>query len=75
MTLSKAQIEIDKLRFRKWFWIWERDLLECARQFPMWLHVARGQGFTDEKIMAPWTHGDEGRHIRYMENPWFEEAT
>lgn len=74
MTLSKTQIEHAKLKFRKWFWIWERDLLECARQSPAWYFMARSLGFSDAKIMTPWTHPDAGRHIQYMENPWFKET-
>ena len=72
MTLSKEQIEYEKLRFRKWFWIWERDLLECARRFSAWRIIAHELGFSDEKITAPWIHADAGRHIKYMENPYFE---
>ena len=73
MTLSKEQIEADKLRFRKWFWIWERDLLECARRFPAWYVAARSLGFNEDKIAVPWTHSDAGRHIKYVENPYFED--
>ena len=72
MTLSKSQIESEKPKFRKWFWIWERDLLECARRFPYWRETAHVLGFGDEKIDAPWPHPDAGRHIKYMESPWFQ---
>lgn len=69
MSLSKDQQELEKLRFKKWFWIHERDLIECARRWQPWRIVAHGLGFTDAKIDAPWTFPDEGRLIRYMENP------
>ena len=72
MTLSKEQIEYEKLRFKKWFWIWERDLLECARRFLVWRIIANELGFSDEKINSSWIHTDAGRHVKYMENPYFE---
>lgn len=74
MTLSKAQLEIDRLKWRKWFWIWERDLLWMAAKHPAWRPVAHRLGFIDAKIDAPWTFPDAGRHIKYMENPFFAEV-
>jgi len=70
--LSKAQIQAEKFRFRKWFWIWERDLLELSRRFTAWRSIAHELGFQDEKIDAVWTFTDSGRHIKYMENPYFQ---
>ena len=72
MALSKQQIEDQKFKFRKWFWIWERDLLELARRFSEWRREAHDLGFEDSKIDAAWTFPDAGRYIRYMENPWFQ---
>lgn len=69
MTLSKQQTETEKYRWRKWFWIHERDLLWLARKFPNWRTKAHELGFQDAKIDTPWPHADEGRLIRYMENP------
>jgi hypothetical protein len=72
MTLSKQQIEHEKLRFQKWFWIWERDLLQMAREYPAWRDKAHSLGFQDAKIDAEWTHADEGAQLKYMQNPWFK---
>jgi hypothetical protein len=33
MTLSKTQIEYEKIRYQKWFWIWERDLHWLAEMY------------------------------------------
>jgi hypothetical protein len=71
MTLSIEQREYEKLRFRKWFWIWERDLLWLAVKFEAWRALAHELGFKDKKIDTPWPHADAGRLIRYMENPYF----
>jgi hypothetical protein len=68
MSLSKDQIEA-KEKFQKWFWIWERDLLECARRYPEWRELAHELKFKDKKIDAPWTFPDAGRLIKYMEIP------
>lgn len=73
MTLSKTQLE-DKEKWRRWFWIHERDLLYMAQRFPNWKTTAHELGFTDSKIDAPWTFKDEGRLIRYMENPYYKSA-
>lgn len=68
MSLSKAQAELDpKLKFMRFFWLQERDILECARRWEPWRVKARELGFTDAKIDAPWTHADAGRLIRYAE--------
>lgn len=72
MALSKTQI-VDKERNR-WFWLWERDLLECARRWAPWRNKAHELGFTDEKIDATWEHIDAGRLIKYMENPFYREV-
>ena len=72
MTLSKEQLDYQKLRYRKWFWIWERDLMWLARQFSAWRDKAHELGFNDEKIGSVWIHDDAGAQIKYMENPWFE---
>lgn len=71
MTLNKAQIEA-KEKFNKWFWMWERDLLECAKRWPAWRTAAHELGFTDKKIDAEWTFQDAGRLIQYAENPWYK---
>lgn len=71
MTLSKEQIEYEKIRFQKWFWIHERDLLQMAKEQPAWREAAHDLGFTDKKIDSPWPHADEGRLIKHMENPWW----
>jgi len=75
MSLSKEQTENDRNRWTKWFWIHERDLLECARRWLEWRIKAHELGFIDEKIDAPWPHADEGRRIKYMENPFWERRT
>jgi hypothetical protein len=51
--------------FMAFFYIWERDLLELARQYPGWRSRAAELGFSDAKIDAPWTFPDEGRRIAY----------
>jgi hypothetical protein len=68
MSLSKQQMA-QKDRFQKWFFLHERDLLECARRWPAWRSKAHELGFTDTKIDAPWIHADAGRQIAYMEIP------
>src|SRR5579864_4487361 len=85
--LSKEQLEDDpRTRYMKWFWIWERDLLELARGHPAWREKAHELGFTDEAIdrirdeSAPgwkryWPFPDEGRRLRYMLNPFYRETT
>lgn len=73
MTLSKKQIEVDKLKYRKWFWIYERDMLYLAKKFPAWRAKVHELGFQDRKIDSEWTHEDAGRRIKYMENPDFKE--
>lgn len=73
MSLSKTQIE-DREKFTRWFWIWERDLLECARRWAPWRVLAHTLGFTDEKIDSTWEHADAGRLIKYMEIPKKEAA-
>ncbi len=72
MTLSKEQITHQN-RFRTHFWIWERDLLACARDYPAWRTKAHELGFSDKTIDSTWPHPDAGRHIRYMENPYYKE--
>jgi hypothetical protein len=112
MTLSKKQLEDNpKIKYRKWFWIWERDLLALAGDIfdwhptdyevnqwssmmdayhnrpptdwrtildkdkcvTLWRQKAHELGFKDERIYALWPHADAGRHIKYMENPWWKE--
>lgn len=68
MTLSAQQLE-QRDKFNRWFWIYERDLLWCARKWAPWRLLAHALRFTDAAIDSPWTHADEGRLIRYMENP------
>ena len=68
MTLSKDQLASDpKTKFMKFFWLWERDLLECARRWPEWRAKAHELGFTDQKIDSAWTFADAGKLIRYVE--------
>lgn len=69
MTLNKEQLE-HKMRFMTHFWIWERDLLACARDYPAWRDKAHSLGFSDAKIDGPWPHADAGRHVAYIENPF-----
>lgn len=75
MTLSLAQKELEKNKWMKWFHIWERDLLECARRWEPWRRKAHELGFRDEKIDALWTFPDAGRLIQYMENPFYGRDT
>ena len=42
----------------------------AARYLP-WRQLAHELGFVDAKIDVPWTFSDAGRHIKYMENPYF----
>lgn len=65
MSLSKEQVEA-KEKFTNFLWIWERDLLELARRYPAWQDKANELGFSDEKIIRPWPHNDEGRHVAYL---------
>jgi hypothetical protein len=51
--------------FMAFFYIWERDLIQMAREHEGWRSLAHGLGFRDEKIDAPWTFPDEGRLIPY----------
>jgi hypothetical protein len=73
MTLSLQQQETAKLKFRKWFWIWERDLVDLGNKFPAWRVKANELGFSDDVIDREWQHQDSGRQIKYMENPFYEE--
>lgn len=74
MTLSREQLEDDpKTKYLKWFWVWERDLLELARRHQPWREKAHELGFTDPKIDRPWTFTDSGKRIRYMLNPDYVE--
>ena len=52
--------------FMAYHYIWERDMLQMAKEQPGWRALANRHGFTDAKIDAPWTHPDEGRFIRYQ---------
>jgi hypothetical protein len=65
MSLSKQQLD-DQKRFLIWFFIWERDLLECAKRWTAWRQLAKAKGFNTESIDAPWLHQDAGRLIKYM---------
>lgn len=69
MSLSKQQIAEAKERYSRWFWIYERDLLECAKRYPAWRVLAHELGFTDTKIDGEWKFTDAGRHIKYAEIP------
>jgi hypothetical protein len=72
VTLSREQLADDpKTKYLKWFWIWERDLLELARRHKLWREKAYELGFSDDKINKFWSFPDEGRHIRYMLNPFY----
>lgn len=51
-------------KYRK---MWERDLLEMARENPRWRDIAILSGFSDEKIDAPWVHKDEGQLVELPE--------
>lgn len=73
MTLSIAQRDAEKEKYQRWFYLHERDLLECARRYPDWRVKANELGFSDEKIDAVWPHADEGRKIKYMESPFYKE--
>lgn len=64
MTLSKTQRAEQGMDFSRFLYLWERDLLELARRFPGWRAIARNEGFSDEKIDAPWPHMDEGRRVK-----------
>lgn len=71
MTLSKKQkAESDP---QKYFYLWERDLLQMAKEHQAWRDKAHELGFTDTKIDAPWPHADAGRKIAYMVDPWWAE--
>lgn len=75
MSLSKAQLEVDpKVKFRKFFWMFERDILEAARRWAPWRELAKELGFTDQKIDASWNHSDAGRLIKYGDIPSYQEA-
>lgn len=75
MSLSKEQAANDpKTKFRKFFWLWERDILEAARRWAPWRDKAHELGFSDSKIDSPWSHVDAGRLIRYAEIPSYQEA-
>lgn len=70
MALNKQQLE-DKEKWMRYFFIWERDLLEAARRWSAWRSLAHSLGFTDKKIDTPWTFPDAGRQIKYAENPFW----
>jgi hypothetical protein len=52
--------------FSAFFYIYERDLLQMAKEQPGWRLLANRLGFKDAKIDAPWTFPDEGRLIPYQ---------
>jgi len=52
--------------FMAFFYIYERDLLQMAKEQPGWRKLANQLGFKDAKIDAPWTFPDEGRLIPYQ---------
>jgi hypothetical protein len=49
--------------FNTFIYIYERDLLECARRWPGWRDKAYTMGFRDAYIDSPWQHKDEGRRL------------
>jgi hypothetical protein len=71
MTLSKAQIEYEKIRWQKWFWIWERDMHLLANRYYRWRDLAASLGYADSWVDKPWTHADAGKQVKYMLNPYF----
>jgi hypothetical protein len=71
LTLSKEQIEFNKVRWQKWFWIWERDLHWLANQYDNWVVKANELGYRTDWITRAWPHSDAGKQIRYMEIPKF----
>lgn len=52
--------------FMAFFYLWERDLLQMAREHSNWRMLANKLGFRDAKIDAAWEFPDEGRLVPYQ---------